>query len=84
MQFGIGQLPEQEIAEPLLTTGADQQIWIGLARGVQLGREGALINSLRVQFPTLNLKSQSAGRLHQLLAAAVVGADIEMNAGVGC
>jgi hypothetical protein len=37
VQLGVGQLPEQEVADPLLTAGADQQVGIGLAGGVELG-----------------------------------------------
>lgn len=28
VQFSIGQLPKQKIAQPLLSTGANQQLWI--------------------------------------------------------
>ena len=48
MQFGVGQLPQQEIAEPLLTAGANQEIRIGLSGRVQLGRHSPFIDGIWV------------------------------------
>ena len=38
----VGDLPEQEVRDPHLAARADEQVGVGLARGVEVGREGLL------------------------------------------
>ena len=48
VDFGVGELPQQEIADAPLATGADQQIRIALTSGVQLGGKLLLIDCGRI------------------------------------
>src|SRR5947199_2488453 len=40
----IGDLPEQEVRDPQLARGADEQVGIGLARGVEVAADGLLVD----------------------------------------
>ena len=42
--LGVGDLPEQEVADAHLAAGADQQIGIGLAGGVEEAGEALLVD----------------------------------------
>src|SRR6266571_5782962 len=74
IQLGIGKLPEQEITDALLATGANEQIRFGrvverqmrseLLLGISLGRERAAARELQQG-------------LHQVPAAAIVGGNRE-------
>ena len=44
VELRIGQLPQHEVADALLTGGTDQQVGIGDPAGVQLTREGSFID----------------------------------------
>ena len=46
--LGIGDLPEQEVGDAQLATGADQQVRIGLAGGVQVLGEGRRVELVRL------------------------------------
>src|SRR5689334_1014969 len=81
-QLGVGTLPEQEIADALLAAGADQQVGIGHAGGQQLALEQVLVDLLRRDLAGRDLPGEAAGRLHDLVARAVVDADIDVDAGV--
>jgi len=44
VDFGVGQLQSRKIADPVFTTGADQQIRIHLPSRLQLAAKGGFIN----------------------------------------
>src|SRR5436305_4158939 len=76
-QLGVGALPEQEIADALFAAGADQQVGIGHAGGQQLALEQVLVDLLRRELARRDLGGEVAGRLDDLVARAVVDADID-------
>ena len=51
VNFGIRQLPEQEIADAMFPAGADQQIGILFASCEQFGGDAVLVDAVGVQFP---------------------------------
>ena len=60
IKLAIGQLPEQKIADPLLATGANQEIWIALSHGVKLCSKCFLVNLSRLKFATGHPFSKAA------------------------
>ena len=78
MNLGIGQLPEQEIADPLLAAGPNQQIRIRLACSEQLCCQGILIDLRWLQLSPSNAFRQSLAGTHQLTTTSVIGADVEV------
>ncbi len=69
-QLGIGHLPDQEVADPLLATRADQEIRVGdvaLGQGTRKGGFGELDALL----------CQAASCLNHIPTAAVVETDIQ-------
>jgi hypothetical protein len=48
VHFGVGNLPQQEIAYAHFSAGANEQIWIGQAFGVQIARNFILGDALKV------------------------------------
>src|SRR6185369_2955082 len=43
-QLGVGRLPQQEIADPLLAAGADHQVRVGNLSGQQVSRKQGVVN----------------------------------------
>src|SRR5919106_638760 len=60
-QLGIGELPQHEVAEPLLAAGSDQELGIGQTERVQGLAEQLLIDLRTVQFARRDLLGQAAG-----------------------
>src|SRR5438270_3784257 len=79
-EFGVRRLPEQEIAGPLLAGRADYEVGIGQFGVVQTSVEGGFVDSKRVQ----PIGHQLSDRVHHLSPAAIVEADVEHAAAVGC
>ena len=50
VDLGVRDLPEQEVADPALAGGADEQVRLGYAGGVQAGLERLLVDGVGVQF----------------------------------
>jgi hypothetical protein len=72
MQFGVGQLPEQEVADALLAAGADEEIGLGRDRPspgrceIRFGRSAS----------AFGMRGQACvHRLHDVPAPAVIGGD---------
>ena len=80
MNFGIGQLPEQEIADAVFPAGADQQIGLLFASCEQFGGDAVLVDAVGVQLSGSSALGQPLSGLHQLPSSAVVGAHVEVNA----
>ena len=84
--FRVGALPQQKPAQPLFARGADHQIGIRLAGGVEVLRDGfdgdgvdeLLCGGTVGKF----LAEQSAHRVGDLLAAAVTDGDVDVKLGV--
>src|SRR5471032_2611106 len=82
-QFGVGALPEQKVADALLATGADEQIRIGDARGQQLTLEACFVDLVGRDLSRRDLAREIARRPQNLVARAVVDADVDVDARVG-
>src|SRR4051812_34797315 len=82
-QFGVGALPEQKIADALLAAGADEQIGIGDTRGEQLALETRFVDLVDGNLSRSDLAREIARRAQNLVARAVVDADVDVDAGVG-
>lgn len=61
IQLGIGQLPQQKIADPHLFSSADEEIRIGYFNRPQMPGKASLINLVRPQVALLNGLGQGSG-----------------------
>ena len=75
----VRDLPEQEVADPHLAARPDQQVGIGLARGIE-----KISEALLVQLVGADARRHDAARgFHDFGAAAVVERDVEQHAAAG-
>src|SRR6266850_4605737 len=74
VELGIGQLPQQEVADALLAAGTDEQIGLGRVAHRQVrGKMGLAVRILRIrQFP-----HHAVDRLQDVPASAVIGGNGE-------
>jgi len=82
IEFRIGQLPDQEIGDALLATGADEQVRFGQIVQAEPFGQAFGCDLVRRQGTGLNVCGQLPGGLGDVPAPAVVGGDIELEAGV--
>src|SRR5438128_2048538 len=73
-ELRVGSLPEQEVRDPELARGSDQEIRIGHVRLVQKGRESLLVEPLRSH----SRLERAARGFDDLRAAAVIERDPEL------
>ena len=78
IQLRIRQLPQQEIGNPLLIAGADQQIRIRNTCGIQIALQGIRRNIRRIHFAALELRRQFFYCTDDLIPASVIDGDLEM------
>src|SRR5690349_15886407 len=71
VQLGVGQIPQQEIADAVIATGADEQIRIADLRERELARETLLVDLLGTQRTARDLRRQAPRGLQDVPAAAV-------------
>src|SRR5712664_488366 len=76
IKLGVGELPEQKIADALLATGADEQIRLGREAHGEISCEGLLRDLSRGGF----LLQQPIERLQDVPAPAIIGCDGERQA----
>src|SRR5579884_2183448 len=69
VQLRVGDLPQEEVAEPLLAPGADQEIRVGQIRRKEKPTQHLLGDILRAHVPRRRGPRQPARRLGQLPAA---------------
>jgi hypothetical protein len=72
-ELRVGTLPDEEVADPLLAAGPDQQVGVGHAGGVQGVRDGALVDRLGRDAA----RGQPPERVDELRPARVVEGDVE-------
>ena len=82
VQLGVGQLPEQEVADALFAAGANQQVRINLPGSEELIGKLVLIDGTWLELTAGHTLRQQPSGAHQLPPAAVIGAYVEVNAGV--
>src|SRR5262245_14746090 len=70
-KFGIRSLPEEEIAQPLFSARANQQVRIRPFVRVKMLRDGRLINLRRFHIAITNLGCDAANRFDDFRAASV-------------
>ena len=80
VNLGVGQLPEQEIAEAVFPAGAYQQIGILFPSRKKFGGDAVLVDAVRVYLPGSSTSGQMLRGLHQLSPSAVIGAHVEVDA----
>ena len=61
IQLGIGQLPQQKIADPHLFSSSDEEIGIGHFSRPQMPGKASFINLVRPQVAFLNGPGQGSG-----------------------
>ncbi len=81
-QFGVADLPQQEVADPHLAGGADQQIGIGHAGRVEVVRDARFVDVFRRKLAPPNLFGDPADGVGHLRPAAVVDRQAEPGARV--
>src|SRR5215475_8130085 len=81
-QLGIGALPQQEIADPLLAADADQEVRVGHARRGQTGFEQRLVDVAGIEPPGLGFLRPGARRGSDLLPSAIAEGDRQVDLGV--
>src|SRR5580658_1070570 len=83
VQLGVGQIPQQEVTEPLLGAGADQQVGLRQPRERQCRTEARLADVLRPQGAARALARQLLCRLHDIPAPAIAHGHLQPQAGIG-
>ena len=83
VELRIGALPEEEVGEPLLPAGPDDELRVRDACGVQVAREQPLRQLLRLPLPLRAVGGEAPGRPQDLVPAAVVQADVCLEAILG-
>src|SRR6187551_3630252 len=75
-ELRVGELPEEEVRDPLLAGRPDEQVRLEQLRVRERGGEGVLVHVLRRR----SRLDQTARGVHQLRPAAVVECDPEVDA----
>src|SRR5918992_676793 len=73
VELRIGRLPDQEVADPLVASGPDEQVRLGQAARVQPLGDGVLVDGLERQA----VRHTAAYGIHDVAAARVVERDVE-------
>ena len=81
-EFGIGALPQEIVRQALLAAGADQQIGIGNADGVEVAADQFRRDRCGIEPARLHRLRDIARGPGDLLAAAIVEGDDEGQAGI--
>src|SRR6185369_13117670 len=81
-ELGVGRLPDQEVAQALLTAGADQQVRVGQAGGREVRCENFLVDLVGAELAGGGIGGDAAGGIDDFILAAVVESDGELEAGI--
>ena len=83
IDFRVSQLPQQKVAQPHLTAGANHQIGIGQMPRVEMTRHRVLVDFQMIQAAIARGRVHDrAERIHQFGACAVVERESQHHAGV--
>src|SRR6185436_6897369 len=80
--LGVGRLPQQEVAGPLLAGGPHEQVDVGHGRLVEVARDGPLVDVVGLEPPLLDEQRDPAGRIGDFGPAAVVDTHRQRHHGV--
>ena len=81
-ELRVGDLPQQEVGEPVLAARPDQKVRVGHAGGVERAGDGALVDRPGRERAPRDALGHGPHRAHQLATPAVVERDQERQAGV--
>ena len=83
INFGVGQLPEQKVAEPHFARGADHQVGIRQVPRVKMTSNRVFVNPQVLEAPVHRGRADHGAEcVHQFTARAVVQGQREYGAGV--
>lgn len=82
-EFGIGSLPQEEVADAALSTGSDQEVGCRDAVRVEATLNGSRVDILRIEFALLNLKGNLLDSMGNLFVTGVAERQYESEAVVG-
>ncbi|MNH09764.1 hypothetical protein D3C79_692250 [compost metagenome] len=77
VQLGVGQLPQQEVADAVLATGTDAQIGQRQVTCCQAGLQQLGGDVVRTQVAGLNFARQALGGLSDIPLATIIGSDLQ-------
>ena len=75
VNFGVGDLPEQKIADAHFAAGADEQVGIGEAGGIEMLGDGLFVGLERGHAVGADLVEHGVEGVYQFGAAAVIQGD---------
>ena len=81
-QLPIGRLPQQEIGQPLLAAGADDQVGVGHVRRVEVRPISSSVIARGSSAPSSTIGGDPRGRARDLLARAVIERDHQRQPGI--
>src|SRR6185312_10877761 len=82
IELRVGDVPEEEVADPPLTAGADQEVRIRQPAELQRCGEAILVDVGRLQGAAGTLRGEPARTLHDVPASAVADRHLQLQAGV--
>ena len=82
-EFAVGRLPHQEVRQPLLAAGADDQVGIGNVRRIEIAAERIGVDRSRIALALRHFARQPLGGAGDFLARSVIEGDHEIELGVG-
>src|SRR5271168_2281696 len=82
VDFGIGELPEEEVAQAHFTAGADEEVGVGIVAGVKVVIEDLLVDLRAVEMAQFDFADDRVDRFDDLDPAAVTEREDEDEAGV--
>ena len=77
VEFGVGDLPEQEVRDSLFAAGSDDEVWVGQICGVETTRDGFWVDRVEGKFATRVIDRDVSDCIDYLLSAAVCETDRE-------
>ena len=80
VELRIGRLPQQEVGQAQLSAGADNQLGVGDAPGVEVAAQLVRIQVVGVGPPVDAVLGEGLGRPDQLVPAAIVETDVYLTA----
>src|ERR671918_1039352 len=81
-EFGVGDLPQEEVRDPHLATRTDEQIWVGHSIRIERPADVRLGDVLGAQLPRPHPPRQRSEGVEQLVAATVVEGHDQREAGI--
>ncbi len=88
VKFGVGDLPEEEVADAHFAGGADEEVGVGQAGGIKARGERLFVQLERIEGAGVpRFGNERVHRVNQFGAAAVIDGEVEAHAAIlggGC